>query len=195
MRSSLLLVVIIAFLAIGTDAKKHHKSDGDVIPAKFDKTINAADFNLYNFGSFIGGIFRGLEYQANPLNASNCMAESEVLADHFVKAFGLISTGFVNVSAETVDAGIHELGLGFGTIEDLLVTCGSTTLTIKIGKIVKIFNDGGFIAFASREAVNILSHKDEVGRNFRGITASWQTGDYLSSGENLGKFLGMLLNI
>ncbi|EFA77407.1 hypothetical protein PPL_12623 [Heterostelium album PN500] len=184
-----LVIFIMSLLVASTMAKKEKKIEKEDI-------LFSTEFSFYDFGTFMGGVFRGIEVGVNPQNASKCFIRADAVGSHFGKAFQLLSIGFTNVSADVVNQSIDELGNGFEAIYPLLKDCGSTQIVIDIAKIVRTIKTGGITALATQEGLKIFAKKGEISTDLRGITANFQAGNYDASGESLVDLQkGFLLNL
>ncbi|EFA76764.1 hypothetical protein PPL_09515 [Heterostelium album PN500] len=139
------------------------------------------------FGDFVLGFVAGMEIAMNG-NSTECVVESNATFDDFANGFTLIGEGFDHLSASDVEQGIELVGEGLAQIPQILSLCGVTEF---IGDIVNVAKElssgtGGIIEVILKEALNIFHNREDITEDWKNMVNDWKSGDYQSSGQNLG---------
>eukprot|EP01132_Coremiostelium_polycephalum_P005135 gene5135-6395_t len=147
------------------------------------------------FGQFVLGFVEGLEISMNA-NATQCIQQAGATFDDFSNGFTLISIGFKKKSISNVQQGLVDIGLGLQEIPQVLTLCKVEQFVAEIESLAKELSSGtaGIIEVILKEALNIFHNRVDLTTDFKTAISAWKSGDYTTSGKNVGEIVGVLLS-
>ncbi|EGC30924.1 hypothetical protein DICPUDRAFT_11690, partial [Dictyostelium purpureum] len=145
-------------------------------------------------GHFLLGLAEGLEMAVSS-EAQQCFNDATTSFKDFENAFSLISQGFKTYSKDKIESGFIDLGAGLLLIPDIYEQCNIQKFVNEIRAIAEKLESGeaGVFEVIIKEVINIFAHHTAITTEFKMAISDWQNNDFLDSGINVGKILGILL--
>jgi len=142
---------------------------------------------------FLLGFVVGVETTIG--NVTECTKDANATLDYFEIGFIDLKNGIDGLNRDLIEQGLIEWATGVLTIAGLLEDCGIVTLAEEIMAIARKIQEGpaGIVEIVVDEVVNIFYHGTSLIKYFDQSVSSFESGDFYTSGVNVGEIVAILL--
>jgi len=149
--------------------------------------------SVQNATQFLLGFGEGVEVDFTGKNVTQCVEDEQADFEDFETGFSDLDQGIKKKSLSLIKSGIVSFGAGVNEIGQVMQACDLGVISQDIIAIAQQIESGDAFQVIMKELVSIFHDKTELTAEFQAAIAAWQSGDYFTSGENVGEIAGVLL--